>query len=69
MSEFFEYFYIRYFGKVNAFFTTSLDLLFDGNVPTVLGHSLGCAEIEGYLLWVFFSESYVILTNYSQHVR
>ena len=49
------YFHIRYVGRVNIFFTTSLNLSFDGNVPTILNYSQVWAEIEGYLLWVCFS--------------
>ena len=49
-----EFFHIGYVGKVNVFFTTSLDLSFDGNVPTFLNHSPGWGEIEGYLFWMFF---------------
>ena len=62
MNEFFEYFHTGYVGKV-IFVTTSLDLSFDGKVSTFLNHLPGLAEIEGYLLWVFFfPESYVIFT-------
>ena len=49
-----EYFHIGHVGKVNVFFITSLGLSIDNNVPTLLNHSPGWAEIEGYLPWVFF---------------
>ena len=55
-------------GKVNVFSTTSLDLSFEGYVPTFLNYSLDLAAVADYLLWVCFSESYVILLNYTQHV-
>ena len=60
---------MRYVGKLNVFFTTSLDLSFDGTVPTFLNLSPGWVEIEGYLLLgVFFSENYMILSNYNMCV-
>ena len=40
------------------FFTTTLDLSLDGNVPTFLIHSPGCTEIEGCFVWCFFFKLY-----------
>ena len=62
------HFHIGYVGKVNVFFAITLDISFDGNMPTFYNHSPVWAEIEGNLLRVRFSERCVILSNYTHHV-